>query len=182
VGAGECVAVLGANGAGKTTLLRMLATLLRPEAGTLDICGHAVPAGSSQVRALLGYLGHDPQVYLDLTCSQNLEFFSDLHGAPRGANPELLDRVGLLLRSNDRVRDLSRGMIQRLGIARMLLSDPRVLLLDEPHSGLDAQGQALLDAIITDRRDRGVVLITHDVARANALADRSVLLNAGRLA
>lgn len=160
----------------------MLATLLRPEAGTLEVCGHIVPTDVAKVRSLLGYLGHDPQVYLDLTCAQNLEFFSDLHGAPRNANPELLDRVGLLLRSNDRVRDLSRGMIQRLGVARMLLSSPRVLLLDEPHSGLDAQGQALLDTIITDRRARAVVLITHDIERANALADRSVFLDAGRLA
>ena len=182
LGAGECIAVLGPNGAGKTTLLRMLATLLRPESGTLEVCGHAVPRESAAVRANIGYLGHDPQVYLDLTCAQNLEFFSDLHGAPRDAIPERLDHVGLLLRSHDRVRDLSRGMVQRLGIARMLVSRPRLLLLDEPHSSLDAQGQDLLDLIIAERAGRGVVLITHDAARATVVADRIVRLSAGKLA
>jgi heme exporter protein A len=180
--AGQCVAILGANGAGKTTLLRMFATLIRPLAGTLEICGHDVTQEAAKARAKIGYLGHDPQVYLDLTCSQNMEFFGDLHGAPRQSGAELLERVGLLLRSNDRVRDLSRGMVQRLGIARMLLSEPELLLLDEPHAGLDAQGQALLDAIISERRGRGVVLITHDADRAATLADQVVRLEAGRLA
>lgn len=180
--AGECLAVVGANGAGKTTLLRMLATLVRPDAGTIAICGHELPGAATAVRSTIGYLGHDPGVYLDLTPWQNLEFFSDLQGADRARVPDLLDEVGLLVRAHDPVRTLSRGMIQRLGLARLLVSDPRLLLLDEPHSSLDAQGQDLLDGRVTGRGGRGVVLVTHDRARAGALADRVLTLDHGAAA
>ena len=180
---GETLAVLGPNGAGKSTLLRMLATLLRPDAGTLEVCGHPCPDRAGRARRELGYLGHDPLVYLDLTARQNLELYADLYGL-RDAGPRIddaLDEVGLLARSLDPVRTFSRGMAQRLGLARVLLHRPRLLLLDEPYAGLDAAGARLLDGVLA-RRDpgRGVVIVTHEVERGVALAGRVLVLRAGR--
>jgi heme exporter protein A len=181
--AGECLAVLGPNGAGKSTLLRMLATLLRPDEGELRVCGHDLPDRAGRARAQIGYLGHDPLVYLDLTARQNLELYADLYGLPdaRRRADEALDRVGLLARSYDLVRTFSRGMAQRLGLARTLLHEPRLLLLDEPYAGLDAAGAHLLDAVLADAaRERGVVIVTHEVERGVALAGRLLVLRAGR--
>ena len=181
--AGECLAVLGPNGAGKSTLLRMLATLLRPEAGELSVCGAPLPDRAIRARAEIGYLGHDPLVYLDLTARQNLELYADLYGledAPARIT-EGLDRVGLLARSFDPVRTFSRGMAQRLGLARALLHRPRLLLLDEPYAGLDAAGARLLDGVIGDLgAARGAVMITHEVERGVAMAGRVLVLRAGR--
>lgn len=181
--AGECLALLGPNGAGKSTLLRMLATLLRPEAGQLEVCGAPLPAEAGAVRARIGYLGHDPLVYLDLTPRQNLELYADLYGLsdPAARITEALDRVGLLARSFDPVRTFSRGMAQRLGLARVLLHGPRLLLLDEPHAGLDAAGTRLLDGLLADLGpDRGAVIVTHEVERGVAVAGRVLVLRAGR--
>ena len=181
--AGECLALLGPNGAGKSTLLRMLATLLRPEAGELEVCGAPLPAGAGAARARIGYLGHDPLVYLDLTPRQNLELYADLYGLPDAGTRinEALDRVGLLARSFDPVRTFSRGMAQRLGLARVMLHGPRLLLLDEPHAGLDAAGTRLLDRVLADLGpDRGAVIVTHEVERGVAVAGRVLVLRAGR--
>ena len=181
VAAGETVAIVGPNGAGKTTLLRMLATLHRPDAGALEVLGHALPEHADRARRDIGYLGHDPLVYLDLTAAQNLLFFADLYGVPDRQErvEELLDRVGLITRSFEPVRSFSRGMAQRLGIARLLLHRPRLLLLDEPAAGLDAQGAALLDGVVADGET--VVVVTHDVDRAVHLADRVVVMRGGRV-
>ncbi len=178
---GETLAIVGPNGAGKTTLLRMLATLHRPTAGTLCVMGHDLPDEAHAVRPHLGYLGHDPLVYLDLTALQNLELFADLYGVPdpRDRIEELLDLVGLLARAFEPVRAFSRGMAQRLGIARLLLHRPSLLLLDEPTSGLDAPGATLLDGVVAD--GASVVLVTHDVERAVRIADRVMVLRAGRV-
>jgi heme exporter protein A len=172
---------VGPNGAGKTTLLRMLATLHRPGKGTLSVMGHDLPDKAQLVRPHLGYLGHDPLVYLDLTALQNLELFADLYGVPdpRARIEELLDHVGLLARAFEPVRTFSRGMAQRLGIARLLLHRPTLLLLDEPTSGLDAAGAALLDRVVAD--GASVVIVTHDVERAVHVADRVMVLRAGRV-
>lgn len=181
---GECLAVLGPNGAGKSTLLRMVATLLRPEAGTLEVCGHALPRDATATRAEIGYLGHDPLVYLDLTPRQNLELYADLHGLPdaRERIDAGLDHVGLRARSFDPVRTFSRGMAQRLGLARVLLHDPSLLLLDEPYAGLDAAGARLLDRVLADLGpDRGAVMVTHEVERGVALAGRVLVMRAGRV-
>ncbi len=172
---------MGPNGAGKTTLLRMLATLHRPTQGMLAVMGHDLPDKAQLVRPHLGYLGHDPLVYLDLTALQNLELFADLYGVPdpRERIEEVLDRVGLLPRAFEPVRAFSRGMAQRLGIARLLLHRPSLLLLDEPTSGLDAQGAALLDGVVAE--GASVVLVTHDVERAVHVAHRVMVLRAGRV-
>lgn len=183
LGDGECLVVLGPNGAGKSTLLRTLATLLRPDEGTLAIAGHPCPAEAVRARGLLGYLGHDPLVYLDLTARQNLELYADLYGVPepRERVDAVLRDVGLLARSFDTVRTFSRGMAQRLGLARLMLHRPTLLLLDEPHAGLDAAGRRLLDDMLSDARGaRGVVLVTHEMERAVAQATRVMVLRAGR--
>ena len=181
---GECLAVLGPNGAGKSTLLRMIATLMRPEEGTLTVCGEPIPVRAARVRGQIGYLGHDPLVYLDLTARQNLELYADLYGLAdaRERIDSGLDRVGLLARSFDPVRTFSRGMAQRLGLARALLHDPRLLLLDEPYAGLDAAGARLLDRVLADLgASRGAVMVTHEVERGVALAGRVLVLRAGRV-
>lgn len=159
----------------------MLATLHRPTAGTLEVMGHRLPDEAQAVRPHLGYLGHDPLVYLDLTALQNLELFADLYGIAdrRQRIEDLLDEVGLLSRAFEPVRAFSRGMAQRLGIARLLLHRPTLLLLDEPTSGLDAPGAALLDRVVADGAT--VVLVTHDVERAVQVADRVIVLRGGRV-
>ncbi len=182
--AGERVAVVGPNGAGKSTLLRMLATLLRPDAGTLEVGGHPCPDRVRRARGMIGYLGHDPLVYLDLTAWQNLHLFGSLYGVPdlRETIPAALSRVGLLPRAHDPVRTFSRGMAQRLGIARMLLHGPPLLLLDEPYTGLDAAGGRLLDGVIGDLgATRSAVIVTHELSRALELAGTVLMLRAGRV-
>jgi heme exporter protein A len=143
--------------------------------------GHTLPNQAQQVRPHLGYLGHDPLVYLDLTALQNLELFAELYGIAdaRARVEEMLDHVGLLPRAFEPVRTFSRGMAQRLGIARLLLHRPSLLLLDEPNSGLDASGSALMDQVIAE--GSSVVVVTHDVERAVQIADRVMVLRAGTL-
>jgi len=185
LGRGERMSIVGPNGAGKTTLLRMAASLLRPDGGALAIDGHDIPDQAARVRGQIGYLGHQPLLYLDLTAWQNLEFFAALYGVPaaRRRIEEMLDRVELLPRAYDAVRTFSRGMAQRLGLARLLLHDPRLLLLDEPYAGLDAPGAALLDALLDEARgERAVMMVTHDLDRALASADRVVAMRRGRVA
>ncbi len=185
VAAGERVAVVGPNGAGKSTLLRILATLLTPRSGAVTVGGTPYPGGIRAARRRIGYLGHDPLVYLDLTAWQNLRLFGDLYGVDGldDAVPEALRRVGLLPRAHDHVRTFSRGMAQRLGIARMLLHGPDVLLLDEPYTGLDAEGSRLLDGIVTGTSSgTAVVMVTHDLARAHALCGRVAMIARGVLA
>ncbi len=181
--AGESLVVLGPNGAGKSTLLRMAATLLRPDAGELEVCGHRCPDDAARARPRVGLLSHEPQVYLDLSAQQNLEFFARMHGlpGPRDLALDGLERVDLLSRAHDSVRTFSRGMAQRLGLARVLMHDPDLLLLDEPHAGLDAPGAALLDAALAQRRTgRAVLLVTHDVEHGLRLADRVMVMRRGR--
>lgn len=183
MGEGERVGVVGPNGAGKSTLVRILATLLRPDAGTLSIAGHGCPDDARRARALIGFLAHEPLVYPDLSARENLELHAALHHVRRPARriEELLDRVGLLARSLDPVRSYSRGMGQRLGLARMLLHDPRVLLLDEPYAGLDAAGARILDEELGRTEGRAVVLVTHELERARRLTDRLLVMRAGRV-
>ncbi len=185
VRAGERVALLGANGAGKTTLLRILACLTRPGMGTVSILGLDSVQQAQQVRALVGFVAHQPYLYPELTALENLLFFARIYAVKQGRERAmtLLQRVGLERRMHERVSTFSRGQVQRLAWARALLHFPRLLLLDEPDTGLDQQGHELVDALLTEHAERGgsVLFTTHQLERVLPLADRVVILSAGRV-
>ena len=177
IDAGEHMAVLGDNGAGKTTLLRILATALRPTSGTVEIAGLNAFRERRRLRHYLGYVGHSLGLYPALTAAENLEFFSDLQGVDRARVDGVLDVVGLRAEANRRTAQLSRGMQQRLAIARAVLHEPRLLILDEPDASLGADAADLLSTVM---RGRTVVLATHDHALANRLCPRTLNLRHGR--
>jgi heme exporter protein A len=186
VRAGEALAVVGPNGAGKTTLLRLLAGLMRPTAGEVRIMGEPLTRGADRIRRAIGLLSHQSLLYNDLTLLENLTFAARLYGLerPRTLAAASLEQAGLGARAHELPRRLSRGLLQRAAIARALLHDPQVLLLDEPFTGLDA-GAA--DRLRTDLRGRisqglGVVLVTHHLAEAWDLATRLAVLVEGRWA
>jgi len=180
VGEGETLSVLGSNGAGKTTLLRVLATLLRPHAGTVRVLGAELPGEAWKVRGQVGLLGHEPLLYLDLSARENLRYHARLHGAGRGRVEEVLAAVGMERRGDEPVRELSRGMVQRVAAARSVLHDPPLLLLDEPRAGLDPAAAELLEPLIGRASGRTRVLVTHDVERGKAEADHVLALKGGR--
>ena len=182
VPAGATLAVFGANGAGKTTLLRVLAGLLRPHAGSASVLGSALPKDAWKVRPQVGYLGHETFLYRDLTVRQNLRFHARLHGVEPGKVDDVLERVGLSHRADDAVRELSKGMVQRAAVARAILHEPKVLLLDEPRANLDPAAAGQLEALIGRPSGRTRVLVSHDVERTLAEADVAVGLRAGRQA
>jgi heme exporter protein A len=186
VARGEFVALVGPNGAGKTTLLRILATLTRPGRGAVRIAGFGLPDHAAEVRQRIGVVSHLPLLYGDLTAEENLRFYARLYDLPDLA-PRVgsaLDHVGLAARRRDLVRKFSRGMQQRLAIARAILHDPEVLLLDEPHTGLDQEACAMLDDVLRQvtARGRTVVMTSHDLMRAADLASRIDILARGRIA
>jgi heme exporter protein A len=183
--AGESVSLFGPNGAGKTTLLKIMATLLRPTAGTLQLFG-SDPHRGDWPKARLGYLSHRSFLYPHLTGYENLAFFGrlyrldDLDARIRAR----ADEVGLGDRVRDLVRNYSRGMEQRLSIARALLHDPELLFLDEPFSGVDPVGASLLSRRFADLRRAGrcLLLATHNLEEGYALGDRLLILVSGRIA
>jgi heme ABC exporter ATP-binding subunit CcmA len=181
LGAGQSLLVLGPNGAGKTTLLRVLATLLRPSAGEVRVLGCALPGEAWKVRGRIGYLGHEPLLYRDLTGRENLRFHARLHGIERVEGGrrigELLRAAGMERRADERVAELSAGMRQRLSICRCLLHEPELLLLDEPDSHLDADGRKLARALIGPAPDRTRVVVSHDPDRFEAEADKVLRLD-----
>jgi heme exporter protein A len=176
---GETLAVFGSNGAGKTTLLRILATLLRPHRGTARVFGRELPKEGWAVRGQVGFLGHEPLLYRDLTARENLQFHARLHDVPLTRVDELLDTVGLKLRADDPVHTYSRGMVQRTAVCRAVLHSPALLLLDEPLAGLDPGAAALIAPLIGGGTR---VLISHDVEHGLAQADLVLGLKAGRVA
>jgi len=173
----EHMAVLGDNGAGKTTLLRILATALHPTAGRLQIAGLDAFREKRRLRHYLGYVAHAPGLYPALTAAENLEFFCDLQDVSRSRVAEALDAVGLTRFAHRRADQLSRGMQQRLAIARAILHEPRLLILDEPDASLGPDAADLLARVMNDR---AVVLATHDQALANRLCPRTLVLRHGR--
>jgi heme exporter protein A len=174
---GSTLAVFGANGAGKTTLLRILATLLRPHRGSARVFGHVLPREGWAVRARIGFLGHEPLLYRDLSARENLRYHARLHGVPSARVGELLDAVGLARRADDPVHTYSRGMVQRAAVCRALLHEPELLLLDEPLAGLDPSAADAV-AALTGAGTR--VVSSHDVERGLEQADVVLGLRAGR--
>jgi heme exporter protein A len=180
--AGATLAVLGPNGAGKTTLLRVLATLLRPHGGDARVLGVELPGEAWRLRGRVGYLGHDPLLYRELTGRENLRYHARLHRAPAERVEERLAAVGLERRADEPLRDLSRGMVQRLAAARATLHDPELLLLDEPRANLDPAAAEALEPLIGRPSGRTRVLVSHDVDGALAEADHALGLRAGEQA
>jgi len=181
---GRTLVVFGPNGAGKTTLLRMLATLLRPHAGEVRVLGRALPEDGHAVRGRIGFLGHEALLYRELTGRENLRFYARLHRVARADRvEEVLDAVGMTGRADDPVAELSRGMVQRLAIARAVLHEPALLLLDEPLANLDpaavAQVGPLLQAGGPDARTR--VVTSHDPTGGLRGADLALGLKAARV-
>ena len=179
LGQGQTLAVIGANGAGKTTLLRVLAGLLRPHAGSARVLGSQLPGEAWRVRGRIGYLGHDPLLYRELSGRENLVYQSRLYGVGPERVDEALAAVGLEGRAREPVRDLSKGMVQRLAAARATLHSPDLLLLDEPRANLDPAAAERLEPLIGRASGRARVLVTHDVERALAEADVVLGLRGG---
>ena len=183
VAPGEVVGLLGVNGSGKSTLLRIIATLLRPHAGTAQVCGHDVVRGAQQVRSLIGYLAHAPGLYDDLTARENLEFAARMLDRDDSEIDHALTRVGLLGVAHRPVRGMSAGMQRRLAFARLMLVRPRVLLLDEPYSNLDTGGIALVNELLAEWVAGGAaaLIVLHELAPALGVLDRRVTLLDGRI-
>jgi heme exporter protein A len=177
---GATLAVFGANGAGKTTLLRVLATLLRPHAGTVVVLGSALPREAWAVRGRIGLLGHEPLLYRDLSVRENLRFHARLHDVDVARAAELLDAVGMARRADEPVRSLSRGMVQRVAICRAVLHEPELLLLDEPLANLDPGAAGAVAPLIGRASGATRVLISHDVELGLAEADLVLGLRGGR--
>lgn len=184
VDAGECLALFGPNGAGKTTLLRLLAGLLRPTSGTATIDGVALPGGVT-ARGLVGLISHQSMLYPALTAHENVEFSARLHGVSdaSAAAQRALELLRVADRARTPVRALSRGLQQRVSVARALVHEPRVLLLDEPFTGLDDAGTAVLTETLATlaREGAAVVLVTHGVREGLALATHVAVLRRGSL-
>jgi heme exporter protein A len=184
--AGDIFGLLGPNGAGKSTLLSILATLLRPSSGDVRYGDRSVRDGGAAVRARLGLLGHELQLYPELTAAENLRFFARLYALPDvdARVRHALGQAALSDRADDPVSAFSRGMRQRLALERALLHDPRLLLLDEPFTGLDQASAAVLIARLRGLAGGGrmIVIATHDLDLAEGLLTRSVVLRDGRVA
>ena len=172
---GESVAVLGPNGSGKSTLLRILAGLLRPTSGQVSVLGCTLPKETHLLRGRVGYLGHEPILYRDLTPRENLELAAALHGLESEAiSPRieaLFDAVGMSSRADDRVAELSAGMKQRIDICRAVLHDPELLLLDEPDAHLDPEARRRIAPLIAAGNGRTRVAVSHDRGAATEDAD-----------
>jgi heme exporter protein A len=183
--AGEIVALLGPNGAGKSTLLGLAATLLEPSSGAIRYDNHTARTGGSGLRRCIGLLGHDLFVYPELSAAENLAFFAELYALDdvSARVDAALERGAIAARRDDPVSGLSRGMRQRLALERALLHDPRLVLLDEPFTGLDDASVGALQGRLAALRDDGriVVVATHDLETIEPVADRALVLWNGRL-
>jgi heme exporter protein A len=178
--AGATLAVLGGNGAGKTTLLRVLAGLLRPHGGSARVLGAALPGERWRLPAQVGYLGHEPLLYRELSGRENLRYHARLHNLRPSRVDHILAAVDIADRADEPVRDLSKGLVQRLAVARAVLHEPPLLLLDEPRANLDPAAVELLEPLIGRSSGRTRVLVSHDVEGALAESDVALGLKAGR--
>ena len=183
---GEFLALFGPNGAGKTTLIRVVSSLTRPTAGTVRVRGEDLGKAGTSLRRHIGLISHNPLLYGDLTPDENLRFFARMYDLPDAADriDAVLDQVGLVARRRDPVRTFSRGMVQRLAIARAVLHDPAIMLLDEPYTGLDLQAADMLRAVLGElaASNRTVILTTHNLEQGLEMCDRAAILNRGKMA
>jgi len=186
VAEGEFLALFGPNGAGKTTLMRIVASLTRPTGGAVRIRGVEPGKAGPALRKQIGLISHNSLLYADLTPDENLRFFARLYDLedPAARIDVVLDQVGLAARRRDPVRTFSRGMVQRLAIARAILHDPAIMLLDEPYTGLDLQAADMLRAVLEElaASNRTVILTTHNLEQGLEMCDRAAILNRGRVA
>ena len=187
VEAGEFVALLGANGSGKSTLLRLLSGLSKATAGGLRVGGWEMPREAMAVRAHIGFVAHQPLLYENLTARENLQFYATLYGIGRGESERRVDEalraLGLRKRADSLARTFSRGLKQRLSIARAILHQPAALLLDEPYTGLDQAAAARLDEILSaaNHEGRTIIMSTHQISRIPPAAGRALVLSRGRI-
>jgi ABC-2 type transport system ATP-binding protein len=189
VGQGECVAVLGQNGSGKSTLVRLLSTLLLPDGGSARVFGHDVVRDERAVRGIVNRVSVEASFFKKMSASENLSYAARFYGLGPGQTrrriPEILGRVGFPVdRADAPMEDLSRGMQQKVALARALLTSPTLLLLDEPTTGLDPRAKLEVQGFIREMRrthDTTTLLCTHDMNEAETLADRVGILDGGRL-
>ena len=182
---GERLAVFGPNGSGKTTLLRILAGLTRPTKGSFTVAGLDYQRGGATLRQKIGVVAHHPYLYEDLSAQENLVFYGRMFGLadPESRAQELLAQVGLAARRRDKVRTFSRGMQQRLALARAVLHDPDILLMDEPDTGLDQEGSRIIEGLLQRQgTPRTVVMATHNLAMGRTHCERFLILASGRIA
>ncbi len=182
---GEFYTLFGPNGAGKTTFIKILSTLAKPSSGKLTIAGHDAVKDPDGVRGVTGVVSHDPFLYENLSAFENIKFFGTMYGVhdADGRAAEVIDRVGLGKRMHDLVRNFSRGMKQRLAVARAIVHDPGILLLDEPYTGLDQHGARvfgeMLSMLKSDRRT--ILMTTHNLEEGLDRSDRVGILAGGRM-
>ncbi|CAM3803240.1 heme ABC exporter ATP-binding protein CcmA [Mesobacillus zeae] len=182
---GETVAILGPNGAGKSTLLKVLATLIKPTSGLVSIKGLEMKKSQHEIRKLLGYLPHSSFLYDHFTPLENLVFYGAAYGMDHIEEKavSLISSVGLSFFLNEPVKNFSRGMVQRVAIARAIIHDPEVLLLDEPHTGLDQGAADTLNSVILTMKEKGTttLMVTHDFKQAAEICERAVVIKNGKL-
>jgi heme exporter protein A len=183
---GDFVTLLGANGAGKTTLLHLVANLSKPNAGDISINGYRLADSANQLRRFIGLVSHKTLLYDDLTAAQNLRFYARMYDVPDATNriETVLNQVGLWGRQNDPVRTYSRGMQQRLAIARSILHNPPILLLDEPDTGLDQHAADMLGNLLSavGVSQRTILMTTHNLERGLSMGNRVAILAKGKIA
>jgi len=183
---GETVAILGPNGAGKSTLLKVLATLIKPTSGHVLVNGLELKKNHIEIKKLLGYLPHSSLLYDHYSPLENLVFFGNIYGVQEVEQKaiKLVKEVGLSFFLNEPVKNFSRGMIQRIAIARAIVHDPEVLLLDEPHTGLDQGAISILNNVILSMKEKGAttLMVTHDFKQAVEICDRIIIVKNGKIA
>ena len=182
---GEFMTLFGPNGAGKTTLIKLLATLTSPTSGTLSVYGYDVRKDVNNIRSVIGVISHDPYLYENLSAFENIKFFGTLYGLDDVDNRarSVIKQVGLEKRMNDLVRTFSRGMKQRLTVARAIVHEPKILLLDEPYTGLDQHGAQIFGEMLSDLKSqrRTILMTTHNIDEGLELSDRIGILAKGKI-
>ncbi|MEH7178697.1 ABC transporter ATP-binding protein [Neobacillus vireti] len=183
---GETVAILGPNGAGKSTLLKVLATLIKPTSGLVKINGLDLKKNHIEIKKMFGYLPHSSLLYDHYTPFENLVFFGNLYGVNDVENKarKLVKEVGLSFFINEPVKNFSRGMIQRIAIARAIIHEPKIMMLDEPHTGLDQGAINILNNVVLSMKAKGctTLMVTHDFKQAAEICDRIIIVKNGKVA